>query len=78
MLDKEFSYYLDHQNELLKTYSNRFLVIIGEKVVADYGSMAEAYAKASSKYELGTFLIQECTPGEEAYTQTFHSMVAFG
>ncbi len=27
--------------------------------------------------ELGTFLIQECTEGDSAYTQTFHSRVIF-
>ena len=27
--------------------------------------------------ELGTFLIQECTEGDSAYTETFHSRVIF-
>ena len=36
MLDTEFRYFLDHQGELVKRYNNRVLVIIGEKVVADY------------------------------------------
>jgi len=77
MLDKEFSYYLEHQNELLKKYNNRFVVIIGENVVGDHDSYEQALFQSSKKYELGTFLIQECTEGEEAYTQTFHSRVAF-
>jgi len=77
MLDKEFSYYRRSQNELLKKYNNRFLVIIGEDVVGDYDTYEQALFQSSKKHELGTFLIQECTEGEKAYTQTFHSRVAF-
>jgi len=77
MLDKEFSYYLANQNELLKKYNNRFIVIMGETVVDDYDTYEQALFQSSQKHELGTFLIQECTEGEDAYTQTFHSRVAF-
>ncbi len=77
MLDEEFSYYLDHQAELVKKYNNRFLVIIGQEVVGDYASYDQALSQSMKKYEMGTFLVQECTEGEEAYTQTFHSRVAF-
>jgi len=77
MLDREFSYYLSHQDELVKKYNNRFLVIIGEEVVGDYDNYEQALFQSMKKYEMGTFLIQECTEGEEAYTQTFHSRVSF-
>jgi len=42
MLDKEFSYYLANQNELLKKYNNRFIVIMGETVVDDYDTYEQA------------------------------------
>ena len=77
MLDKEFTYYLDNQDELLKKYNNRFIVIVDEEVVGDYESYEQALFQSVGKYELGTFLIQECTEGEDAYTQTFHSRVVF-
>ncbi len=77
MLEKEFKYYLDNQKELVKKYNNRFVVIIGDKVVGDYGSYDEAFCESCKKYKPGTFLIQECTAGEDAYTQTFHSRVVF-
>jgi len=76
-LDKEFSYYLNHQNELVKKYRNRFLTIIGEKVVGDYDSFEQALFRSQEKYQLGTFLIQECTEGDKAYTKRFYSNVAF-
>jgi len=78
MLDKEFKYYLDNQSNLLKKYNNRFVVIMNEKVVGDYDSFEQALSQSmEKKYKLGTFLIQECTAGEEAYTQTFHSRAIF-
>jgi len=78
MLDKEFKYYLTHQDELLKKYNNRVLVIVGEEVVDNYDSFEDAlYQSLAKKYELGTFLIQECTEGEDAYTETFHSRAIF-
>ena len=78
MLDKEFQYYLDHQNELLEKYNSRFIVIVDEKVVGDYDNFEQAFLQSiEKKYELGTFLIQECTPGNEAYTQIFHSRAIF-
>jgi len=77
MLKKEFKYYLDNQNELLKKYNNRVLVIIDNRVVGDYENFEQAYFQSIKKYEPGTFLIQECTEGEEAYTQTFHSRAIF-
>lgn len=73
MLKKEFQYYLDNQDELAKSYNGRTLVIKGQKVVGDYNNMEDAYFDSVNKYELGTFLIQECTPGCEAYTETFCS-----
>jgi hypothetical protein len=77
MLDKEFKYYLDNQSELLKKYKDRIIVIVGDKVVGDYDTFDQALFKSAEQYKLGTFLIQECTEGEEAYTQTFHSRAVF-
>ena len=40
MLDKDFKYYLDHQKELLPLYNGKFVMIVNEKVVGAYNSMA--------------------------------------
>ena len=77
MLKKEFQYYLDNQNELIKKYDGRFLVIIDNKVVADYESYEQALLESQELYEIGTFLIQKCSKNEEPYTQFFHSRVRF-
>jgi hypothetical protein len=77
MLEKEFEYYLSNQNKLLETYSGKHIVIKNQKVIGSYESESEAYFKTEKTEELGTFLIQLCEPGEESYTETFHSRVSF-
>lgn len=75
MLENEFKFYLDHQVELVKEYNGKFIVLKNEKVIGAYSSHGEAYNETLKTEELGTFLIQHCTPGPESYTQTFHSQV---
>ena len=77
MLDKEFQYYLDNQNELVKKYDGRYIAIVGEQVVGDYETYEQAIDETVKTHELGTFLIQKCTEGDKDYTQTFHSRVVF-
>ncbi|MBU1297577.1 MAG: hypothetical protein KKF20_01215 [Bacteroidetes bacterium] len=77
MLEKEFKYYKEHQDELVARYKGKFLIIQDERVIAVYDTEMEAYSEAKKKFESGTFLIQQCLPGKNSYTQTFHSRVAF-
>lgn len=77
MLDREFKYYLSNQESLVKKYKNKVLLIKDEEVIGVFENEAEAYIEAVKKYEPGTFLIQLCTPGNDDYTQTFHSRVSF-
>ena len=73
MLDKEFKYYLDHQEELLPIYNGKYVMIVGNKVVGACNSIGEAYYKGKREYGLGNFLVQLCTPGDSAYTVTYHT-----
>lgn len=72
-LQKELEYFKKNQAELVRKHGGKFLVIKDQKVEGVYDTEMEAYTKAKDKFELGTFLIQECLPGQESYTQTFHS-----
>lgn len=77
MLEKEFKFYLDNQKDLLKEFLNKYIIIKEQKVVASFDSKQEAYDYATEKFELGSFLIQHCLPGDLGHTQTFHSQVIF-
>jgi hypothetical protein len=77
MLDKEFHWYIDNQSELLKKYEGRVLVIQDENVIDDYDTYDNAYRNAVKKYELGKFLLMECTQGNEAYSETVYTPYYF-
>lgn len=75
-LEKEFRYYLDHQDELVKRYNGKFIVIKDYKIIGAFDSALEAVEEVTEQHELGTFLVQKCGPGSTSYTQTYHSRVA--
>jgi len=74
-LKRELDYFKVNQKEFVEKYGGKFLVIKDQKIQEAYDSEIDAYTDAKSKFELGTFLIQQCLPGEGSYTQTLHSRV---
>ena len=76
-LKKEFEYYLEHQDDMVKQYNGQFVVIKDCAVIGAFDSEIEAIRETTKKYELGTFLVQKCEPGSASYTQTYHSRVVF-
>ena len=76
-LEKEFKYYLDNQNEFVKKYNGKVIVIKNQKVIGVYDIESEAIKKTLMKEKLGSFLIQKCEPGRKAYKATFNSRVSF-
>ncbi len=76
-LGKELQYYLDNQEELVRQYNGKYIVIKDSKVIGAFNTELEAIEETTKKHELGTFLVQKCEPGSESYTQTYHSRVAF-
>lgn len=77
MLDQEFQYFKDHQDELVAQYNGKFIVIAGTDVLGAFDTELDAYLAMKKEHEVGTFLIQHCVPGTMSYTQTFHSRVVF-
>ena len=76
-LKKEFDYYLANQVELVKQYNGKYVAIKGQKVLGAYDTQIAAITETKKVHELGTFLVQKVEPGTSAYSQTFHSRVAF-
>lgn len=74
MLEKEFNYFKDNHDGLFREYPNKYLVIQGANVLFAKDSFNEALNEALSRgLEVGTFMLQLCSEGDGAYTQTFHS-----
>jgi hypothetical protein len=71
--EKELAFFIENQQELVKKHMGKILVIKGEKVIGVYPTALEAYVKTQKKHPLGSFMLQPCLPGPEAYTTTVTS-----
>lgn len=76
-LKKEFDWYLQNQQRLVADHNGRFVVIKNGEVIGVYDDQATAISETQKHHSLGSFLVQKVEPGTSAYTQTFHSRVAF-
>ena len=77
-LTQDFKFFLDKHDEILAQYPNMFVVIQDGAVVFAENTFEAAYEKVvKSGMEFGTFIIQECTAGDSAYTQFFSNQIAF-
>jgi hypothetical protein len=72
---QEFEYYLQHQDEFVRQYNGKVIVLKDHVVLGVFDSDFEAVHKTSQEHELGTFLVQRCSPGVQDYTAVFHSRV---
>lgn len=66
--EKELNFFISHQDELVVKYAGKVLVIQGENVIGVFDSPLEAYTETQKEHELGSFMIQPCEPGPEAFT----------
>lgn len=71
-LQKELEYFIENQEELVREYPDKVLVIKDQRVVGSYDTKIEAYLEARKEYTPGTFMIQPCEPGPDAYTVTIN------
>lgn len=72
---KDFAYYLAHQDELVEIYNGKYIVLKHSEVIGVYDSDIEAVTETQKEHPLGTFLVQKVSSGNQDYTATFHSRV---
>ena len=78
MFDRELQFFIANQDRLVANHGGKTLVIKGEEVVGVHNNPLEAYLEAVKKYEPGTFMIQPCAKGSDAYSVTITSHEIFG
>ena len=78
MFEQELEYFIANQERLVKEHGGKTLVLRGEEVVGVYDDALKAYLDATKKYDPGTFMIQPCVEGSDAYTVTITSHAIFG
>lgn len=74
-LDEQFKFYLENQDSFVEQYDGKVIVLKDEKVLGVYDNELDAVNESRRAHELGTFLVQRVSAGDEAYTVTFHSRV---
>jgi len=71
MLEKEFEYFKNNRELLIKQYYKKYIVIVDEQVVEVYDNRIKALKSSASKYGLGNFLIEYCTDDLNYYNWSF-------
>jgi len=77
MFQEELEFFKENQINLVNQYGGKILVIKGKKLMGVYNNTIEAFNEAIKKYKPGSFMIQPCEPGPEAYTVTISSSELF-
>ena len=75
-LNSDYEFYRSHKKEFLQKYQGKYLLIYNKELIADYKTQVEAMENALKKYEVGTFLIQQCVSDDEEMMK-FYSRVSF-
>lgn len=70
MFKDELEFFITNQNELVKQYVGKVLVIKGQEILGVYDTTLQAYLETQKQHTLGTFMIQPCEPGPDAYSVT--------
>jgi hypothetical protein len=74
MFQQELEFFKANQADLVERYAGKILVIKESSVVGVYDTNIEAYDNALKEFELGSFMIQPCKAGEDAYTVTISTL----
>ena len=75
MFDSELDFFITHQDELVRKYRGKVLVIRSSNVEGAYDSPLEAYLTAQKQFPVGSFMIQPCESGRSAYSVSINAAV---
>ncbi|TET35828.1 MAG: hypothetical protein E3J72_09985 [Planctomycetota bacterium] len=76
-LKDELEYFIQNQDELVKKYNGKVVVIKDKQVVGSFEKEAQAFIEMSKKFKPGTFAIYKCISGPQAYSITVNSTRLF-
>lgn len=76
-LKKDFEFYLANQAELVEKYDGKYIVVKDGEVLGTFDDELTAVTETRREHELGTFLVQRVSKGDDEYSQTFHSRAVF-
>lgn len=74
MFETELAFFVANQDELVRRFRGTVLVLRGAEVVGAFPSPLDAYLAAREQFPMGSFMLQPCEPGADAYTATVSSL----
>jgi len=77
MFEQELKYFIDNQDRLVEEHRGQILTLRGREVVGAHNTLLEAYLDAIARFTPGTFMLQRCEPGPDAYTVTLSTLGLF-
>lgn len=70
MFQEELNYFIQNQDALVQQHNGKVLVLQGPRVIGVFDDLLHAYVETQKEHPLGTFMLQRCIPGPDAYTVT--------
>jgi hypothetical protein len=68
VFETELRFFITHQDELVRQFQGKVLILKDEEVAGAYDSPLGAFLAAEQRFEPGTYMLQPCEPGPGAYT----------
>ena len=76
-LIRQFNFYIANQENLVPQYNGRTLLIHDECVVGNFDNKSDAYEFGMERFEPGSFLIINCSPGDKDYSVNYRTVNRF-
>ena len=74
----DFDFFIENYQNFYKEYGHKFLAIKDKTVLGAYDSVTETISDLTPTYEVGSYVIQECTGDESAYRTTIMRLIIGG
>ncbi|MDR0459646.1 MAG: hypothetical protein LBG68_04165 [Coriobacteriales bacterium] len=69
-VDTLFSFFIAHQDQLVKEHYGKVIILHGSSVAGVFEDYLTAFLFGKKHFKPGSFIIQKCLEGEDAYTAT--------
>ena len=66
-MSEDFAWFKEHYTDFQKKYGESFIAIKNKKILGVYDSYGNGVRETVKTEELGTFIVQECSPGYNVY-----------
>lgn len=74
----DFDFFIENYQNLYEKYGHKFLAVKNKEILGAYDSVEDTIKDLAPAYEVGSYIIQECTGDESAYRTTIMRLIIGG